>query len=120
RIGYSITGWPFPLDAFELDLRPAYAVLRDGSGYEPRVRARATVTRMALFYPFVTGQIQGGYNFITLEAYTLYGPLARLGVESPLGVDELKLRVGWELQRLDFRNLSPIVDPTSAHALGLD
>jgi outer membrane protein assembly factor BamA len=120
RLGYTILGWPFPLDTLDLDLRPAYAVLRDGSGYEPRIRALATLSRMDLFHPFVTGQIQGGYNYVTLEAYTMYGPIVRLGVDSPLGVDELKLRVGWELQRLDFRDVSPIIDPASARALGLD
>src|SRR5690606_24954931 len=39
RAGYSIAGWPFPLDAFTVDLRPAYAKLRDAGGYEPRIRA---------------------------------------------------------------------------------
>ena len=37
RGGYSILGWPAPLYNLTLDLRPAYAYLRDGGGFEPRI-----------------------------------------------------------------------------------
>ncbi len=120
RIGYTILGWPYPLDTLALDLRPAYAYLRDGSGYEPRIRALATLSRMDLFYPYVTGQVAGGYNYVTIEAYTMFGPIARLSLESPLGVKELKLRVGWEMQHVDFSHLSPLIDMATAQALGID
>jgi outer membrane protein insertion porin family len=43
RAGYSIIGWPFPLTNLDIDTRPAYAYLRDGEGYEPRVRALITL-----------------------------------------------------------------------------
>ena len=79
RVGYSQIGWPLPLYRFDFDGRPAYAVLRDGSGYEPRVRALAKLSRMDLFYPFVTGEIEGGYAYEVLESYTQYGPRVRLG-----------------------------------------
>ncbi|MGE5186680.1 MAG: outer membrane protein assembly factor [Acidobacteriota bacterium] len=120
RAGYSVLGWPFPLYDVTLDTRPAYAVLRDGSGYQPRVRALATLRRIDLFAPFVTGELQGGYDYLVVEAYTMFGPRIGLGVTSPLGIDELQLRVGWELERLDFRNLSPVIDMMTAHELGLD
>lgn len=120
RAGYSVTGWPWPLTNFDVDLRPAYAFLRDGSGYEPRVRAMAKLTRIDLFAPFITGEVEGGYNYLVVEAYTSYGPRARLGLLTPLGIDELKLRVGWQLENLDFRRISPLVDPMTEHALGLD
>ena len=120
RAGYSILGWPFPLYDFDIDLRPAYAVLRDGSGYEPRVRALATLTRMDLFYPFISGAVQGGYNYLVLEGWTEYGPVARVGVESPLGVKALKLRVGWEFQQVGFRRISPLIGPVTAAEIGID
>jgi translocation and assembly module TamA len=119
RAGYTYTD-VFPLTTLDLDTRPAYAMLRDGSGYEPRVRALAKLTRIDLFYPFVTGELEPGYNYLVYEAYTSYGPHVRLGVSSPLGFPSLQLRVGWMLQSLDFRNLSPLVDPAEAAALGLD
>ena len=120
RAGYSVIGWPFPLYDFTLDTRPAYALLRDGSGFQPRVRALATLRRIDLFAPFITGEVQGGYDYLVLEAYTMYGPRVGLGLTSPLGIDALKLRVGWQLQELDFRNLSPVVMPSDAMRLGLD
>lgn len=119
RTGYSIVGWPFPLTDFNVDLRPAYAMMRDRTGYEPRIRAMATLRRIDLFRPFLIGEVEGGYNYLTVEAYTSYGPRARLGLQSPLGFRALQARVGWEIERLDFRNLSPLIDPTIAMGLGL-
>ena len=120
RADYTITAWPFPLDTLELDTRPAYAFLRDGSGYEPRIRALAKLTRIDLFHPFVKGTAETGYDYLVWEAYTSYGPHVRLGLESPLGIDALRLRVGWMLENYDFSHLNPLVDPQTAHALGLD
>jgi outer membrane protein assembly factor BamA len=120
RTGYTKLGWPFPLTDFNVDLRPAYAMLRDGSGYEPRVRAMARLRRMDLFRPFVTGEVEGGYNYLTVEAYTSYGPRAGLGLESPIFTKALRLRGGWEIERLDFRHISPVIDPTLEMELGLD
>jgi outer membrane protein assembly factor BamA len=120
RSSYQILGWPFPLTDFNADMRPAYAMLRDGSGYEPRVRAMAKVTRIDLFHPFVVGEIEGGYNYLTVEAYTSYGPRARLGLESPIFTKQLHVRAGWEIERLDFRHISPLIDPALEMQLGLD
>jgi outer membrane protein assembly factor BamA len=111
RAGYSIAGWPFPLDTVSLDFRPAYAYIKNGVGYEPRIRAIAKLERQDLFWTYAKGQVEGGYSFLTVEAYTSYGPLARLGFETPLGIDKLKLRVGWSFQQLAFRNISPLLDP---------
>ncbi len=120
RTGYSRIGWPFPLTDFSVDLRPAYAMLRDGSGYEPRIRAMANLKRIDLFRPFITGEVEGGYNYLTVEAYTSYGPRARLGLESPVITHRLRARVGWEIERLDFRHISPLIDPALEMQLGLD
>jgi translocation and assembly module TamA len=119
RTGYTITSWPFPLTDFSVDLRPAYAMLRDGNEYEPRIRAMAKLRRIDLFRPFIVGEVEGGYNYLTVEAYTSYGPRARLGLESPLGWCALKARVGWEIESLDFRHISPLVDEALQMELGL-
>ncbi|HEX5061986.1 MAG TPA: BamA/TamA family outer membrane protein [Kofleriaceae bacterium] len=121
RTGYSKLGWPFPLTDLTIDLRPAYAMLRDGSGYEPRIRALTSLRRMDLFRPFVTGTAEVGYNYVTVEAYTNYGPVVRLGAETPLfAMNELRLRAGWELDYNNFRHISPLIDPALEVALGLD
>jgi translocation and assembly module TamA len=120
RSGYTKIAWPFPLTDFNVDLRPAYAMLRDGSGYEPRIRAMTKLRRIDLFRPFITGEVEGGYNYLTVEAYTSYGPRSRLGLESPIFTKALRLRGGWEFEYLDFRHISPLVDPTLQMELGLD
>jgi outer membrane protein insertion porin family len=111
RAGYSIAGWPFPLDTASLELRPAYAYVDPPGSYEPRIRALARLERADLFWTYTKAQIDAGYNYLAVEAYTSYGPLARLGFETPVGTDKLKLRVGWSIERLDFRNISQLIDP---------
>ncbi len=120
RTGYSITGWPFPLTDVSVDLRPAYAMLRERDGYEPRIRAMSRIRRIDLFRPFITGEIEGGYNYLTVEAYTSYGPRARLGLQSPIFTSALQVRGGYEIERLDFRNYNPILDQSTIMQLGLD
>ena len=80
----SITGWPFDLDTVTVDLRPAYAYLRDGSGYEPRIRALAKLERQDLFWTYGKGEIEGGFDYLAYEAYTSYGPRGRLGFSTPV------------------------------------
>lgn len=120
RAGFTKTAWPFPLTDFSLDLRPAYATLRDGTGSEPRLRALSRLRRIDLFRPYMFGDVEAGYNYITIEAYTYYGPLGRVGLESPIYTDKLRARVGWEIEYDSFRHISPLVDPALELALGLD
>lgn len=120
RAGFTKTAWPFPLTDFSVDLRPAYATLRDGSGSEPRLRALTRLRRIDLFRPYMFGDVEAGYNYITIEAYTYYGPVGRLGIESPVYSDKLRARVGWEIQYDSFRHISPLIDPALQLALGLD
>lgn len=120
RTGYTRMGFPSPLTDFSVDLRPAYAMLRDGSGYEPRIRAMTKLRRMDLFRPYIIGEVEGGYNYLAVEAYTSYGPRARLGLESPLFTKKLYGRIGWEIEQLAFRRISPLIDDTLQMQLGLD
>ncbi len=120
RAGYTITDWPFPLDTTSVDLRPAYALLRDGSGFEPRIRALAKLERKDIFWTYSTGEIEGGYDYLSYEAYTTYGPRLRLGVSTPLGTDRLQLRVGWGIQQADFRNFHPLLDESLQMQIGVD
>jgi outer membrane protein assembly factor BamA len=120
RVGYSQIGWPLPLYRFDFDGRPAYAYLRDGSGYEPRVRTDATLTRMDLFRPFMEGQVNGGYDYMVLESWTEYGPHARLGLTTPLFTDKVKGSVNWAYARYDFTHLATVIDPVLAEQIGLD
>jgi outer membrane protein assembly factor BamA len=114
RAGYTIAGWPFPLDTVTLDLRPAYAYMRDGGGFQPRIRALARLERQDLFWTYGKGEVEGGYSYVALEPYTYYGPRARLGFQTPVFTSRLQAGVGWQLEQLDFRNVSPLIEPLAA------
>lgn len=120
RAGYTIAGWPFPLDTATIDLRPAYAYLRDGSGWQPRIRALARLERQDLFWTYARGEVEAGYSYLALEAYTTYGPRARVGFQTPVKTERVQLGAGWQLERLAFRQLSPLIDDALAAELGLD
>jgi outer membrane protein assembly factor BamA len=76
--------------------------------------------RIDLFRPFMIGEVEGGYNYLTVEAYTSYGPRGRLGLESPIFTRKLYGRIGWEIEQLAFRRISPVIDPALQMELGLD
>jgi translocation and assembly module TamA len=121
RAGYTIAGWPFPLDTVTLDFRPAYAFPRDDTtSPEPRVRTLAKLERQDLFWTYAKGVVEGGYNFLTLEAFTSYGPFGRLGFETRLGTPRVLLRLGWGLERVNFRNVSPRTTTELQAHLGVD
>jgi len=120
RAGYTIAGWPFAMDTVTLDARPAYAVLRDGGGHQPRIRMLARLERQDLFWTYSQGEVEGGYKYFAVEAYTSYGPRAGLGFLTPLGTQRVQLRIGWGIERLDFRNISPLIDPELQMQLGID
>jgi translocation and assembly module TamA len=118
RAGYSISGWPFPMDVVTLDLRPAYAYLINGGGYEPRVRALAKLERQDLFWTYTKTSVEAGYNYLTSEAYTSSGPLARLGFETRLGTERVLLRVGWAIQEAAFTH--PQLDMATQTEIHID
>jgi len=122
RAGYSVAGWPFPLDTVSLDLRPAYALQRNGDSAEPRIRALAKLERKDLFWTYTKAAVEAGYNYLTVEAYTSFGPLARLGFETRLGSERLLLRVGWGIEQVDFRNINGVIDQDAnlKKTLGID
>jgi outer membrane translocation and assembly module TamA len=120
RAGYTITGWPRPLYSAGVDLRPAYALLREDGQYEPRIRALASLQRMDLVNPFVTGEVDAGYNYLVVESYTTYGPVAKLGLTTPLISQRFKVRAGWRMQFDSFRDINPLIDATAQKNFGLD
>ena len=120
RAGYQIVGWPFPLDTVTLDFRPAYAYLRDGTGYEPRVRALAKLERQDLFFTHAKGSVEAGYTYLAYEAFTEYGPEGQLGYEIPLGTQRVMLRLGYQVQQYSFSHPSVLVDDALQAHLGID
>lgn len=121
RAGYTIAGWPFPLDTVTIDLRPAYAYMRDGSGLQPRIRALARLERQDLFWTYAKGEIETGYSYVAIEPYTYYGPRASVGFLTPIGTQRVQAGVGWSLEQLSFRTVAmPIIDAGLEPILHLD
>jgi outer membrane protein assembly factor BamA len=112
RAGYSIAGWPFPLDTSSIELRPEY-VYNTQTGNEPRLRALARLERADLFWTYTKADIDAGYNYLTWEAYTSFGPLARVGFETPVWTPRVKLRVGWRIEQNAFRGVTSLIRPPS-------
>ena len=120
RAGYSVAGWPFPLDTTTIDLRPAYGYLRDTSGYAPRLRALARLERQDFLWTYARGQVEGGYRYVAIEAYSSYGPHARLSFQTQLGSPRYLLRAGWGFEYLQFRDIAWLIPPGLQAELGLD
>jgi translocation and assembly module TamA len=120
RIGYSVTGWPTPLDTAVVDLRPAYGLFRDDDGYDPRLRALARLERQDLLWPYARGEVEAGYSYLAYEAYTSYGPSARLGFSTPVRWQSLSFHVGWDIARRDFRDIDPLIDEPLQIQIGID
>jgi len=120
RSGYQIIGWPFALDTTTLDFRPAYAYLRDGTGFEPRVRALAKIERQDLFFTHAIGSVEIGYTYLAYEAFTEYGPEGQLGYAIPLGTNRLKLNLGYMIEQYDFSHPSVLLDAGTQAMLHID
>lgn len=120
RVGYEVLSWPHPLQKVMVDLRPAYAYLRDGSGYQPRIRTLTRLEHQDLFLPYAVGSIEGGFDYLAYEAFTEYGPRAQLGYEVQLGTPKLKLRGGYVIHRYNFRAANELVDADLQMRIGID
>nr|HEX4313778.1 BamA/TamA family outer membrane protein [Kofleriaceae bacterium] len=124
RAQYTQDGVFDPLTTFAAEFRPELTLLRDTSGASeeitPLVRLIGRLTRQDLLFPNVKGELEGGLDYLTIEAYTQTGARARVGISGPLGTDKLQARVGWTFAVYSFSNVSPAVDAAEASRLGLD
>jgi outer membrane protein assembly factor BamA len=130
RLRFSLThaGWPTPLTTLGTEFRPALTALRDNCiWYEvqncelkPRIRLLGTATQLDLLRRDVRGDLEGGLDYLALEAYTMQGARLRLGAGMPLAQRRLHVRVGWQLAGYDFVDISPAVDAATAEKIGID
>lgn len=128
RISYSHAGWPTPLTKLGVELRPALFVLRDNcTWYEvwdcelkPRVRAIATAEQQDIFVRGLNGELEGGYDYLAIEAYTMQGPRIRLGFDVPFSLNRLHARAGWQLAGYAFSDRDAALSEQRALAIGVD
>ncbi len=130
RLRFSLThaGWPTPLSLLGVEFRPALSATRDNcTGYEvwtcdinPRLRLIGSAKQQDLFVRGLNGELEGGLDYLQLEAYTMEGARLRFGLALPLFLRRLTTRVGWQLGAYRFEDIHPAVDDATAARIGID
>lgn len=121
RAQYGIAAFPWPLTTTRLELRPAIVIQRDDQTVSPRVEAIAALDRLDLIWPRYNGAIEGAFSYLAVEAYTSYGPRARLSLRTPTFVDAVQASIGWQLELTDYTEISRAVTERGlVEPLGLD
>lgn len=122
RLTYTRLRFLTPLTTLVADLRPEYAF--ENCGWDlwnctPELRGRASVklTQQDLFHRDVKGDVELGYEYLIIEAYTRYGPHTTLGLTLPLD-RRVQLRVGWQYSYTQFQDFK--VSPEEVIKLGVD
>lgn len=123
RGAYSIVDpWPLYNLTFEGQLAITFPregfLVPDFNTPEPKGHITATLSRLDLFSTGVRGEITGGYDYVTVEAFTYYGPRVQLGMTSRFFFHWLTARAGWLFADYSFRD-SKVDDPTESR-LSLD
>lgn len=119
RGDYTMRRFLHPLSTLRIDARPAWQFLVDEGRNGPAGEATATITRVDLFSPRLTGLVTVGYEADEYEAYALRGPIARLGVSRPLLDDALLLGLSYRFRQSSFHSVSPAIDDQVAGDIGL-
>jgi outer membrane protein assembly factor BamA len=121
--GYSVVPEAHPLVTAAVDSRVAATLPHGataGAGpVQPKVRLLGSLQRIDLGWPRVRGEVEAGFDYQTVEAYTWTGPHIRLGLGAPLGPHWLQARIGWLLEELGFVNIDTTVDDNARGKLGL-
>lgn len=122
RASLSAAGIPGPLWNAAVDFRPAYTLDHKFEQPEPKIRVLGTLSRQDLGRTYLKGELELGFDYLTLEAFTSYGPHARLAASGPLGYRWLQLRVGWVIEKLAFQNIATAIvkKPDDKTYYGLD
>ena len=124
RAGYTQAGALGPLTTLNLELRPAVTVpqvsfVPDLGHPEPRLEGEASLHRLDLFRPRLTGELALTAQYLEVEAYTVYGPRLRAGLSTLLGGHQLQLAAGAQLWVLGFSAPSAALDAATIARLGL-
>jgi translocation and assembly module TamA len=116
RADYTIRGFLFPLATLKLQLIPGYVVVQPSNTYVNAVngivaQASAELTKTDFIAPKVKGTATIAYDISPYVGYSIFGPLAALGVQRAFANGKLKLHVGWALRNLSFVNVDPGILP---------
>ena len=115
RGGGSLVPAASPLVTLAADAQVAITFARADSAtpVAPKVRVLGSLQRIDFLRPRLRGEVEGGLDYQTVEAYTWAGVHARLGLASPLGVRWLQARIGWLIEELTFANFASEISSDS-------
>jgi outer membrane translocation and assembly module TamA len=103
-------GWPTPLTTLGVEFRPALTVLRDNCAFldvlrcprEPRIRLIGTATQQDFLRRDTVGSLEGGLDYLQIEAYTMQGARAKVGIEAPFRSRRVVAQLGWQFAYYAF------------------
>ncbi len=131
RGSYQVNGFPDPLSVVEMNVRPAYSVLRGdacsmGSGLSRFIdrgtfvgEASVGLRREDFLYPLLRGDAGVAYEIDNFDAYSSRGPEARLGLQRPFLSRNLFVGVSWQFKFLRFFDESDGIGASTRARLGL-
>jgi translocation and assembly module TamA len=127
RATYTQVGFPFPLSTIGVDFRPEYTYLQATCGSiafwtcanEPRVRLIGTLTQQDFLVPKLRLELEGGLDFLTIEAYTIEGVHGRVGLSMPLGTPRVQAHVGWLVGIYQFVDVNEALLPDAQDQIGI-
>ena len=130
RLRGSLThaGWPTPLTTLGVEFRPAYTVLRQDCSfwelwacdYEPRIKLLGWAAQQDFLRRDVKADVEGGLDYLKLEAFTTTGVRAKLGLGMPFAKRKVEARIGWQIGYYGFTDISPAVDAATQMELEID
>jgi outer membrane protein assembly factor BamA len=115
-----------PLVKPVLDVRPEIAKENEGCAfyefqsckYDPRGRVTLTLTKLDLFRPKITGEVEGGGEYLVYEAYSRLSARGRLGIGAEVFTKELQVHAGWQYSVNTFPTF--YVGESTVQELGID
>lgn len=120
RAGGSVILADHPLWTLGADARVAGTTTHDGEDFQPKIRTLATASRLDLWRPRLAGELGVGFDYLNTLAFTSTGPLARVGLSSPIGAPWLQARLGWSFSYSRFVDVSDFIDEGNRVRFGLD
>src|SRR6185503_13423021 len=75
---------------------------------DPRIKLIGTIKQQDLFMRGLNGEVEGGLDYIALEAYTMTGERARVGLDLPLNLRRLHADAGFQFASYGFDSLADV------------
>ena len=117
RVQYSQNGVFDQLTTVSGEFRPAVTYERDDGAINGLIKLIGRISRTDLGLRDLSGEVEGGLDYATIEPFTYVGFRSRAGLSSPLGWSKLTARIGWTFGVYGFTAINEAIQlPTPAGA----